>query len=717
MENTFEGWRVTLNCGTDYSFGHNLRLPGFVEKQKHIDPNGKHEVILHLGNEHEAYQKVFGEAIKKYNSKQKRKDRKITDYYQKILGDNRKGTHKDPTANPERKPFYEFQFYLGNRDSHCPNELARKILLSYIQKVMPKKFPNFVPVSIAIHNDEYSPDRKGNRIDSPLHIHVVGIYIAHALNEKELAQEKAYREKCKVAAKAELESKGIKWDEAEWKKKDWRRGMIERWGKSLEKGMELQSSMSAACNEMGFFTEMGKGTAQQQFEEAVRFDLMDFAETFGIKVNRNPGYKHSHREKEIYAAEQDNFEKEKELSEKEKVLEAEKIKLENRKDDFDYTIEHLEEISKDVKLRLELIESREKEFEKKNQQLEKDKAEFENQKESVEKKIKELEQKDSQQKTKDEQLVKKEKSLDERDEIIEKNEAKLAEREERVKTSEAPLAKREIEVGKRETDVSIRENKASEKESELSNLENDLKVREHQVQEDKKTAEDKLNEAAEKEFLAKSELDEAEKIKQENKTQNQNIQNLLEENRNLIDEFNFGSHEKMQKIDGWEEAAKEITDSENWIKPCFEEYQNDRKTSKPNSLQNLFHKIKKGVTGVIAKVKKSYDEKLDKMNKTLFGFRRIITKFNKVKNNDEVLCEYLYGEKDFADMLRDTPVSEIEKAIAETRQKGKATFAQAAETEKGYDFYDRYFTKAKELTCEREIAIERERNRNRSIER
>lgn len=91
--------------------------------------------------------------------------------------------------------------------------------------------------------------------------------------------------------------------------------MIERWGKSLEKGMEKQSSMSAACNEMGFFTEQGKGTAQQQFEEAVRYDLMDFAETFGIKVNRKPGYKHSHREKEIYVLEQNNIEKEKEIAE------------------------------------------------------------------------------------------------------------------------------------------------------------------------------------------------------------------------------------------------------------------------------------------------------------------------------------------------------------------------------------------------------------------
>ena len=73
MSDNFEGWRVTALCRPEYSFGHNLRLPDFVENQKHIDSTRPHKVLLHLGDERECYEKVFGESIKKYNSKQKRK--------------------------------------------------------------------------------------------------------------------------------------------------------------------------------------------------------------------------------------------------------------------------------------------------------------------------------------------------------------------------------------------------------------------------------------------------------------------------------------------------------------------------------------------------------------------------------------------------------------------------------------------------------------------
>ena len=40
--------------------------------------------------------------------------------------------------------------------------------------------------------------------------------------------------------------------------------------------------------EMGFKTAK-KGTAQMQFEEAVRHDLQDFAEGMGIIIDRTPG--------------------------------------------------------------------------------------------------------------------------------------------------------------------------------------------------------------------------------------------------------------------------------------------------------------------------------------------------------------------------------------------------------------------------------------------
>lgn len=70
--------------------------------------------------------------------------------------------------------------------------------------------------------------------------------------------------------------------------------------------MPIQSSMTGACAEMGFRTK-GKLTPQIQMEEAVRQDLLDFAESYGVKVNREVAEK---REETVsideYKAREDN---------------------------------------------------------------------------------------------------------------------------------------------------------------------------------------------------------------------------------------------------------------------------------------------------------------------------------------------------------------------------------------------------------------------------
>ncbi|MCR5187915.1 MAG: hypothetical protein K6C97_03180 [Treponema sp.] len=63
-------------------------------------------------------------------------------------------------------------------------------------------------------------------------------------------------------------------------------------------------------------------------------------------------------------------------------------------------------------------------------------------------------------------------------------------------------------------------------------------------------------------------------------------------------------------------------------------------------------------------------------------------------------------------MLRDTPVDNIQKAIDETKKLGKHTFAEAAHTkENKFEFYERYFDKAKTLKRERILELERRRER------
>ena len=68
---------------------HNLRNPKVIAKEDHIDPNGHFEVWLDEDLK-AAYERLFGEAVKAYNAKQKRDDRKITDYYNQICEDSKK---------------------------------------------------------------------------------------------------------------------------------------------------------------------------------------------------------------------------------------------------------------------------------------------------------------------------------------------------------------------------------------------------------------------------------------------------------------------------------------------------------------------------------------------------------------------------------------------------------------------------------------------------
>ena len=693
MTNNSEGWRVTALCRPKYSFGHNLRLEEYVENQKHIDPTREHEVLLHLGDERAAYEVVFGEAIKKYNEKQKRKDRRIKDYYQKILDDERSGTHKNPKANSDRKPFYEFQFYVGNRDSHCPDEKARKVLALYIQKILPKKFPNFIPTSVTMHNDEFSFDRKGNRIESPAHFHVVGVFVAHALNPEELKEENEYRTKCKDLKKKELSAKGIQWNEAEWKKKDWRKGMIDRWGKALEKGMELQCSMSAACNEMGFFTAKGLGTAQQQFEEAVRNDLMDFCESTGIKINRTKGYSHSHKEKEIYKAEQDNMGLEAELKETKEVLEAKEIALENRKDDFDYRIEHLEEIEKDLSDKKTDLELREERLRRDEQNLKNQEEHLKDEESKIAWKKKEIESTRKCQVEKEADLSREEKYLDYKIEKLAEQESRQNQREQKLMEGELPYLEREKNIAKFEEKLAEREKQFLKKEKENLEKESLLAEKERQL--------------SKREEHVKKNLEESQRLRDEAVIERKKSESIKQAADDEVARYSAFNTEKLIEIENWKEAGNEIGVTETWLKTAFQNYHKNRHSD--NALGKLYELVKTKVAGVIAKVKKAYDEKLKEMNERLFGKENF-----SVRRDGRIEVVYSYGAEQCSEMLFKTPVDNISKAISECKQNGKNTFAEMC-PDGNLAFLEKYFDKAQELTRERNLRLERFMKRQRTL--
>lgn len=94
------------------------------------------------------YHELFDEAKERYNAKQKRSDRKIDNYYEKIR------------QSKQEKLFHEVIFQIGNKDDmNAKSEegkLAREILIDFM-KDFQKRNPNLCVFSAHLHMDEETP--------------------------------------------------------------------------------------------------------------------------------------------------------------------------------------------------------------------------------------------------------------------------------------------------------------------------------------------------------------------------------------------------------------------------------------------------------------------------------------------------------------------------------------------------------------------------------
>lgn len=116
---------------------------------ENVDPTRTHLNIEYCYKPIEqAYQDLFGEALKEYNAKQTRKDRCIDDYYEKI----RRGK--------QEKPFYEVIFQIGNKDDMAAvsenGNLAKEILDNFM-KGFQERNPQLYVYSAHLHMDEATP--------------------------------------------------------------------------------------------------------------------------------------------------------------------------------------------------------------------------------------------------------------------------------------------------------------------------------------------------------------------------------------------------------------------------------------------------------------------------------------------------------------------------------------------------------------------------------
>lgn len=124
------------------------------EYHNHIDKNRTDlNIVLCQKDIKEMYHELFDESVNEYNKKQKRKDRRIKDYYSKVL--------KDKTLEPQR----EFIIQVGEmsdfykRDGSLNTEMIAKandILCDYYSKFQERN-PNLKIYNAVIHNDEATP--------------------------------------------------------------------------------------------------------------------------------------------------------------------------------------------------------------------------------------------------------------------------------------------------------------------------------------------------------------------------------------------------------------------------------------------------------------------------------------------------------------------------------------------------------------------------------
>ncbi len=127
------------------SINHNTRA--FSAKNVDKERSGDNVEFCHEDLQ-TVYHKLFDEALKRYNEKQRRKDRKIDNYYEKI----RQGR--------QEKLFHEVIFQVGNmKDMNVRSDdgiLAKEILTAFMEDFQ-KRNTNLYVFSAHLHMDEETP--------------------------------------------------------------------------------------------------------------------------------------------------------------------------------------------------------------------------------------------------------------------------------------------------------------------------------------------------------------------------------------------------------------------------------------------------------------------------------------------------------------------------------------------------------------------------------
>ena len=117
----------------------------------------------------DAYHQLFDEAVERYNAKQKRKDRRIGDYFEHLF--NRLPSKSVITGANKQKSFYEHLVYIGTRKDTgvgTPDaEITTECLREYMEGFQARN-PNLYVFNAVLHLDESTP-----------HLHINYIPVGH----------------------------------------------------------------------------------------------------------------------------------------------------------------------------------------------------------------------------------------------------------------------------------------------------------------------------------------------------------------------------------------------------------------------------------------------------------------------------------------------------------------------------------------------------------
>lgn len=135
---------ISFNQSYQSSLSHNNREN--IHGNPGIDPSRLEENIYFIQKDiRSVYKDVFQEAVDKYNEKQKRNDRKIKDYYDKIK--------KDTKTHEQR----ELVVAVGEGKDDPKYREAKKEALKQYAEAFQGRNPNLAVYNMVLHDDEANP--------------------------------------------------------------------------------------------------------------------------------------------------------------------------------------------------------------------------------------------------------------------------------------------------------------------------------------------------------------------------------------------------------------------------------------------------------------------------------------------------------------------------------------------------------------------------------